>query len=148
MFETFALSETDSNDITKVLQEFETRCSPATNVIYERYIFNKQTQQSGELLDHYITDIMKQTELCKYGTLKDELIQDRLVSGIQDDKIRERLLSKMDITLTKTIELLKASKATLYYALDMATAELEPTNTVQVINRQNKTKVYQDNIPG
>ena len=45
MFETFALLETDSNDITKVLQEFETRCSPATNVIYERYIFNKRTQQ-------------------------------------------------------------------------------------------------------
>ena len=35
------------------------------------YIFNKQTQQPDELLDHYITDIMKQAELCKYGTLKD-----------------------------------------------------------------------------
>ena len=140
MFETFSLSETNSNNITKVLQEFETRCSPATNVIYERYIFNKRTQQPGELLDHYITDIMKQAELCKYGTLKDELIRDRLVSGIQADKIRERLLSKKDITLAKTIELLKASEATRHQALDMATAEIEPTSTVQMIKTNQQAK--------
>ena len=43
MFKTFNLSETDRNDISKVLQEFETRCAPVTNVIYERYVFNKRT---------------------------------------------------------------------------------------------------------
>jgi len=41
MFETFALFEDDCSDITKVLREFEARCTPVTNVIYERYIFNK-----------------------------------------------------------------------------------------------------------
>ena len=41
IFETFNLSETDRNDISKVLQEFETRFAPVTNVIYERYVFNK-----------------------------------------------------------------------------------------------------------
>jgi len=45
MFETFDLPD---DDITKVLQEFETRCSPVTHVIYERYIFNKRTQEPGE----------------------------------------------------------------------------------------------------
>jgi len=41
MFDTFSLSEIDQKDIVKVLQAFETRCTPITNVIYERYIFNK-----------------------------------------------------------------------------------------------------------
>ena len=43
MFKTFNLSEMDRNNISKVLQEFETRCAPVTNVIYERYVFNKRT---------------------------------------------------------------------------------------------------------
>ena len=83
---------------------------------------------------------MKQAELCKCGTLKDELIRDRLVSGIQDDKIRERLLSKKAITSAKTIELLKASEATRHQALDMATTELEPTSTVQVTKTNQQVK--------
>ena len=49
-------------DIAKVLQEFETRCTLVTNVIYERYIFNKQAQQPGEALDNYLTAIIKQAD--------------------------------------------------------------------------------------
>ena len=52
IFETLTLSETDCNNISKVLKEFETRCAPVTNVIYERYVFNKRTQEQGESLDH------------------------------------------------------------------------------------------------
>ena len=42
-----------------VLQEFETRCLPITNAIYERYIFNKRVQQPVETLDNYLTAIIK-----------------------------------------------------------------------------------------
>ena len=34
MFDTFSLEGDDRKDIEKVLQEFETRCTPVTNVIY------------------------------------------------------------------------------------------------------------------
>ena len=76
MFETLTLSETDHSNILKVLEEFETRCAPVTNMIYERYVFNKRAQEQEEFLDHYLTDIMKQADLCKYGVLKDELVWD------------------------------------------------------------------------
>ena len=136
MFETFFLSETDCGDIVKVLEEFERRCSPVTHVIYERYIFNKRTQESGESLDHYLTDIIKQAGRCQYGTLKDELVRDRLVSGIQNDSTRRKLLSKKDLTLTKAIQLLKSSEATQLQAQDMAMPE---TGTVQTVkSRQQK----------
>ena len=71
MFETFTLSEADRKDIKKVLEEFQTRCAPMTNVIYERYLFNKRVQEAGESLDHYITVVMKQADLCTYGNLRD-----------------------------------------------------------------------------
>ena len=75
MYETFSLSDTDRTDITKVLREFEARCIPVTNVIYERYILNKRIQEPGETLDHYLTDIIKQASRCQYGELKDQLIR-------------------------------------------------------------------------
>ena len=41
MFDTFNLNEEDRVDIAKVLQEFESRCLPVSNVIYERYVFTR-----------------------------------------------------------------------------------------------------------
>ena len=119
MFDLFSISETDQKDIVKVLQAFETRCMPITNVIYERYIFNKRAQEPGESLDHYLTAITKQAEQCQYGGLKEELIRDRLVSGILNDQACEKLLSKTDLTLDKAIKLLKTSEATHFQAQDM-----------------------------
>ena len=123
MFETFSLSDGDRADIKKVLQEFESRCAPVTHVIYERYIFNKRVQEPGESLDHYVTNIIKQASRCRYGELQDELVRDRLVSGIQSDRIREKLLSKKDLNLTKAIQLLKSTEAIQLQARDMATHE-------------------------
>ena len=99
----------------------------------------------GESLDHYITDVMKQADLCKYGNLRDELIRDRLVSGIRDDRTREKLLSRKEINLAKTIELLKASKATQRQTQDMATTGHETSNLVQAVrtNPQHKKVTLQ-----
>ena len=148
MFETFTLSEADRKDIKKVLKEFQTRCAPMTNVIYERYLFNKRVQEAGESLDHYITVVMKQADLCTYGNLRDELIRDRLVSGIRDDRTREKLLNRKDINLARTIELLKSSEATQCQALDMAIIGHKTSSVVQVVrtNPQHK-KATQGNRP-
>ena len=94
MFEMFTLFEDDKNDIAKVLKEFEGRYVPVSNVIYEWYVFNKRSQDSQESLDHYLAEIMKQTDLCKYRNLKDDLIRDRLVNGIKDNKACEKLLER------------------------------------------------------
>ena len=87
MFEMFSLSEEHRRDINRVLGEFEARCTSVTHMIYEHYLFNKRVQQPSESVDHYLTDIIKQAGRCQYGRLQDELVRDRLVSGIQNDRI-------------------------------------------------------------
>ena len=83
---TFNLSEEDQKKIDRVLDMFEPRCVPVRNIIYECYMFNKRVQEPGESVDHYITDVIKLAEHCEYGELKDDLIRDKLVSGIREDK--------------------------------------------------------------
>ena len=135
LYETFDLSEEDQKNITKVLEAFEARCVPVTNVIYERYMFNKRVQDAGESIDHYITDIIKLAEHCQYGELKDDLIRDKLVSGIRDDKVREKLLGVKDLNLEKTIETLRISQAIKDMASHIAD-EPTATSTVNAVGQK------------
>ena len=54
------------------------------------------------------------------GGLHDDLIRDKLVSGIKDDKVREKLLGTKDLKLEKTIDILKTNQALKFRVKDMA----------------------------
>ena len=40
---------------------------------------------------------------CNFGTVNDSLIRDRLICGIHDDSLRERMLRREDLTLDKAL---------------------------------------------
>ena len=95
MYETFQWNvESDALKIDKVLEKFEERCVPARNETYEQYVFFKREQLLSESLDSYVTALMKLSESCGFGTLRESLVRDRLILGVKDDKVREKLLRK------------------------------------------------------
>ncbi|GBM11090.1 hypothetical protein AVEN_242979-1 [Araneus ventricosus] len=49
-------------------------------------------------------------EHCEYGVLHDELIQDRIVIGIRDKNLSEKLQLDADLTLTKVMERVRLSE--------------------------------------
>ena len=58
----------------------------------------------GESCDHYRTALRKLADECKFGTITpDEILQDCLVFGVRDAKVRERLLREANLTLAKTV---------------------------------------------
>ncbi|KAL7375953.1 hypothetical protein ABVT39_027218 [Epinephelus coioides] len=73
------------------------------NVIYERAKFNSRQQQQGESAENFITDVHKLAGHCKFGALKEEMIRDRIVVGIRDSRLSERLQLDPNLTLAKTI---------------------------------------------
>ena len=44
----------------------------------------------------------------KTANMNDEILRDRIVLGIRDDKMHERLLRLNDLTLQKAVDLIKA----------------------------------------
>ena len=68
------------------------------NVIFERAVFNRRVQGPDESVDTFITALHTLAETCEYGDLKDQLIRDRLVVGLKDLQLSERL--QMDSKLT------------------------------------------------
>ena len=52
------------------------------NLIGERHKFNTRRQNSGESVDHYITDLKTLAASCEYGSLVSDLVTSQLVAGI------------------------------------------------------------------
>ena len=112
--DTFAWSEGQSeNNITDILAKFDEYCEPCTQVIYERYRFNNRKQEQGESISAYVTELRVIAKNCALEEITpDEILHDRLVLGVRDEKVRERLLRINDLTLSKAIDICKAAEQT------------------------------------
>ena len=56
-------------------------------------------------MDNFIIDLYTQVEFCAYGDLKEEIIRDRIVAGIRDARLAEKLQLDADLTLQKAVAL-------------------------------------------
>ena len=111
VFGTFTnwVNEGDDNKIEPVLQKFADYCQPRKSVPFERYCFNRRVQESGESYEQYRTALRKLSEGCEFESITPgEILRDRLVFGIRDNKVRERLLREPRLTLAKTDEICRA----------------------------------------
>ena len=120
--------------IKPVLEQFADYCEPRKNVPFERYRFNKRTQEASELYDQYRTALCKLDEGCEFSTITpEEILRDRFLFGISDHKVRERLLHESALTLKKTDEICRASESSLAQM-----REVGQTDMVSVIKTAKK----------
>ena len=112
--DTFIWNEDENaDDISQVLKKFDEFCIPRTQVIYERYRFNNRNQEPGENISTYLTELRTIAKNCAHDTITpDEILRDRLVLGIRDDRVRERLLRLNDLSLLQAVDIIKSSEQT------------------------------------
>ena len=62
-----------------------------------------RVQRVGEPIDSFTTDdVFRLAEHCAFGNLHEEIISDRIVVGLSDKGLSERLQLEADLTLEKT----------------------------------------------
>lgn len=81
------------------------------NVIFERAKFNQQKLQEGESADSFITALYLLIEHCEYGQLKGEMIIDRVVVGIRDSKLSEKLQLNPQLKLEEAVNQARQKEA-------------------------------------
>ncbi|KAK4874704.1 hypothetical protein RN001_014064 [Aquatica leii] len=101
IYNTFTLSETERVSFQSVLKAFEDHCSPNKNIVFKRLKFYSRVQQEAEGFDQFLTDIKKSSKPSEFDALCEEMIRDRIVLGIYDKAIQERLLRVEDLDLSK-----------------------------------------------
>ncbi|CAB4044721.1 Transposon Ty3-G Gag-Pol poly, partial [Paramuricea clavata] len=105
----FTVHEVDKIDI--LFAKFEEYCKPRKNIIMERYKFNTRVQRKNETADQYVTELKLIAKNCNFGSLKDELIRNRLVYGTNSERIKERLLrGEEELTLVKALKICRADE--------------------------------------
>ena len=66
-------------------------------------MFNKQDQLPDESAESFIPVLYEKAEHCDFGAAKDDAIRNRLVVGISDKELSQRLQLKADLKLCDAV---------------------------------------------
>ena len=104
-------SNKDSKSSTTIFEMFDLQVGEI-NETYEHYIFNSRNQKPDEPIDAYVTALRNLAKTCNFSDcLKDSLLRDRIVLGIQSQHTSKRLLQDRKLTLKKCIDMFCSAEA-------------------------------------
>ena len=107
----FATGE-DPNKVFVLKKKLEDYVNPRKNTVFERYRFWECKEQEGETIDHVITELRTRAKSCEFGEQHDSMIRDRIVFGVRDTQLKERLLRESsELTLEKAASISRAGEA-------------------------------------
>lgn len=93
-----------------VMQKFNQHFVPKRNVIQDRACFHKRSQRDGETVEAFVRSLYELAQHCEFGAGKDEQIRDRIVIGIIDKEVSQKLQLEADLTLERAIQLARQSE--------------------------------------
>ena len=123
-----------AENVEDLMKKFKEMCNPQGNVIVERHKFNTRDQKQNEPIETYIADLRSLADNCEYGDLRDELIRDRLVCGVQSDAVRKQMLKESDLTLKRALQLCQLDELT------QQRIEMMTTKRVDAIQKDHNDK--------
>lgn len=127
--------------VDSLLKKFDDFFTPKKNLTIERHKFFTRNQQEHETVDQYAFDLNKLATSCEFEKLKDDLIKDRLICGLREDTLRERLLRVPDLTLKKTLDMCTVAEISRAQA---NTVKLEQTEASTIHAVQERDSTTQD----
>ena len=98
-------NDLDKQNIDKIMDLWHSYCLGESNVIYERFKFNNRNQISDESIDAYAAALRGIAATSNFGNLRYELICDRIVCGISNIKVQQKLLQEPKLTLNRCIDI-------------------------------------------
>ena len=133
-------SEDDRKSLKMIFKKFDLFTMGEVNETYERYVFNSRTQQPDESIDAYNATLRVMASTCNFcDCLKDTLLRDRIVLGIQSQQTRKRLLQERHLTLKNCIDLCRSAETACTHLKSMA-CENKPVEDVKAVSNPDKQK--------
>ncbi|UYV76586.1 K02A2.6-like, partial [Cordylochernes scorpioides] len=131
IFRTFKFEkEEEATKIDSVLKAFDSHFCVRKNIIYERAKFNSRIQEDREPVNEFITSLYKLADSCEFEGLHDQLIRDRIVVGVRDKALSERMQLDSELTLEKAVKMVRQQEAVRQQQVD-----LQRPSTSQKVNQ-------------
>ena len=103
VFDQLGLSEEDRNCFRKIIEGCEKHFNPATSIYISRMKFYQAVQIHNETFDQFVSKVRRLATVCDFKD-KEEQIRDRIVIGMKNSKMREKLIFEQEFSLHAVIE--------------------------------------------
>lgn len=95
----------DTKEFAELIEIFNKYFKPKTNTIAERFKFYKRNQNINETINDYIVELKTLSKTCDFKEFLDDALRDKLVCGVKNEAIQQRLLNEIDLKFDKACEL-------------------------------------------
>ena len=109
-------------DFKDIVAQMSAHYHPTPAPTVQRFRFNSRSRKPGESIATFVSELKKLSEYCEFGESLDEMIRDRLVCGIADERWQRRMLSEPKLDFKKAFELAQAMEAAERNVRDLQSA--------------------------
>ena len=113
------------DELVSLLQE---HYNPAPSETVQRSRFHSRFRKQGETVATFVSELRSLAKFCNFGATLDNMLRDRIVCGINNGKIQQRLLAEKTLTLAKTIELAQGMETAAKNAKELSQQEAPSTS--------------------
>ena len=112
IFNSWTITAEQGQNYVFLFEQFRKHSAPQSNTVFSRYVFQTRDQREDELFSSFVTDLRVLVKDCKYDQ-PDQMVRDKIVTGIKSDDIRGKLLTEGDsLTMTKAIQIATSYETT------------------------------------
>lgn len=141
--------EAERYELNKVIEKFTAHFVPTTNITYERFMFLTRRQKEEESFEQFMTVLKTAAKKCNLGSLKEELVKDIFICGINDTQMQQALLRKPELNATSALEYCRTRRVVTD---QLKTIKKEEVGTksgdplVEAISRKNNNRKVKDKV--
>ena len=115
-----APAKLDTKTVDELADLVQAHLDPKPSIIVSRYKFNSRNRKAGEPVADYIVHLCQLAKDCDFKARLNDMLRDRLVCGVNDDRIQLKLLAEKDtLTFENAMELALAMEAASKNAKDL-----------------------------
>ncbi|XP_060786568.1 LOW QUALITY PROTEIN: uncharacterized protein K02A2.6-like [Neoarius graeffei] len=127
-----------SKTYDQIVTMMKAHFNPKPSEIVQRYKFDSRSRQPGETVSAYVAELRRLAQDCNFGTTLEQMLRDRLVCGIHDDRIQRRLLSETDLTFEKAFQIAVAAEAASKNVQDLQTKAPLACNSLKTEGKERR----------
>lgn len=89
----------DEINFDEMIKKLKSRFDKSESEVIQRFNFNHRVQQPDETIEDFVLSVKLQAEFCFFENFKQKAILDRIIAGVRDKALQQRLLSEENLTL-------------------------------------------------
>ncbi|XP_063394114.1 uncharacterized protein LOC134679168 [Cydia fagiglandana] len=121
----------DTAKLEEVITLFEEYFKPKSSEVINTWQFNKRIQEDGESFDSYYTELRRIAKNCNFDKQLDRMLRDRIVVGIREQRVQQKLLEIKDLTLERAVDVCRSAELSREHARVLAKQTTAEVDAVQ-----------------